>query len=98
MMAELKIVLLIGLGAATITALALLLYIDLRIHALVQSKDLTEPQPRLFQVGVLSIGPDLRTLFSRALRETDSHTRVLVPIARIAILAAPACGLAFWLI
>lgn len=82
-------------GAATA---ALLVYLDLRLHALKQSGDLPASTPQLFgfAAGLSGAGQtiDLPLLYSRRYREIDGHTRALVPIVRVTLPLIPVLLLA----
>ncbi|NJC40846.1 hypothetical protein GGQ87_001104 [Brevundimonas alba] len=78
-----------ALALNAVVTLALLLYLDLRLHALKQSGDLPASTPRLFGLsrGFSSVGQtiDLPLLYSRRYRLTDRHTRLFVPILRVTL-------------
>ncbi len=75
----------ISAGLALVTGLLLATYLDLRIDALVRTGDLPRDTPRIWGWNGLNLGISLETLYSRRLRETDGHTRALVPIIRVAL-------------
>ena len=81
-----------------VTSIALLLYLDLRLHALKQSGDLPASTPRLFGIGGTFAGVwqtvDLPLLYSRRYRDIDTHTRRLVPIIRVTLPLTPVLVLA----
>ncbi|MFJ6025525.1 hypothetical protein ACIQC9_13120 [Brevundimonas sp. NPDC092305] len=82
-----------ALGLDVILTLILLLYLDLRLHALKQSGDLPASTPQLFGFGgnVLGAGQtiDLLELYSRRYREIDTHTRRFVPVVRVSLPLIP---------
>ena len=87
-----------GLALSGASTLALLVYLDLRLHALKQSGDLPVSTPQIFGLagGLSTFGQtiDLPLLYSRRYRETDSHTRALVPIVRVTLALVPILWLA----
>ena len=72
-------------GLAMMTGLLLAIYLELRIDALVRSGDLPKDSPRIWGWTGVQLGISLGALYSRRLRETDAHTRALVPIIRVAL-------------
>lgn len=79
-------ILLVIVSSLTImAALLLTTYLELRIDALVRTGDLPRDTPRIWGWDGLNLGISLETLYSRRLRETDRHTRALVPIIRVAL-------------
>ena len=84
--------------ADIIVVMCLIVYFDLRIHALVQSGDLPESTPRPFKtVGWYSM-PNFAALFSPRFEGIDGHTRRLVRIFKVAlVLLIPLAGL-MWLL
>ncbi len=82
-----------ALALGVIITAALLLYLDLRLHALKQSGDLPASTPQLFGFAGNFAGVwqtiDLPLLYSRHYREIDPHTRRLVPIVRVTLPLIP---------
>lgn len=82
-----------ALAISSVVTLALLVYLDLRLHALKQTGDLPASTPQLFGFAGGFAGVwqtvDLPLLYSRRYREVDGQTRRLVPIVRIALLLVP---------
>lgn len=77
-----------GLAAVSMgISMLLIIYLELRVHALVQSGDLPEETLKFFQRRWSggNYGYDLERLFSRRFKEVDSHARRLVPIVQIAL-------------
>ena len=87
-----------ALALSVTVTLALLVYLDLRLHALRQSGDLPASTPRLFGFARNFTGVwqtiDLPLLYSRHYREIDAHTRRLVPIVRVTLPLIPVLLLA----
>ena len=81
-----------------VVTLALLVYLDLRLHALRRSGDLPASTPQLFGFSGGFAGVwqtlDLPLLYSRHYRETDGHTRRFVPIVRVTLPLIPVLLLA----
>lgn len=92
-MPELSQALWSALALAAVVTLALLIYLDLRLHALKQSGDLPSSTPQLFGFtgGISGVWQtiDLPLLYSRRYREIDRHTRRLVPIVRVTVPLIP---------
>ena len=92
-MPELGAILWSALALSVVVTLALLLYLDLRLHALKQSGDLPPSTPRLFGFSGGFAGVwqtvDLPLLYSRHYREIDPHTQRFVPIVRVTLLLIP---------
>lgn len=82
-----------ALAVSVIVTLALLVYLDLRLHALKQSGDLPTSTPQLFGFAGGFAGVwqtvDLPLLYSRRYREIDRHTRRLVPVVRVTLPLIP---------
>ena len=84
----------IAMGADIIVVMCLIVYFDLRIHALVQSGDLPESTARPFRTGGWYSMPNFAVLSSRQFADIDGHTRLLVPLFRVAlVLLIPLAGL-----
>ena len=83
----------VALGLSAVTSMALSLYIDFRVRALIDLGGLPASTPRPFSGRAIlfgaEIGLDIPTVFSRELREVDDHTRRLVPVIRSALLMLP---------
>lgn len=92
-MLELSAILWSALGLTCVATLALLLYLDLRLHALKQCGTLPASTPQLFGFAGGFAGVwqtvDLPLLYSRQYREIDGHTRRFVPIVRVTLLFVP---------
>jgi hypothetical protein len=71
----------------------LIVYLDLRVHALRQTGDLPATTPDLLGLGYGFSGKwkaiDLPALYSRDYRTLDAHTRRVVPIVRITLPLSP---------
>lgn len=82
-----------ALALGSVVTLTLLLYLDLRLHALKQGGDLPPSTPQIFGFSGGFAGVwqtiDLPLLYSRHYRETDAHTRRLVPIVRVTLPLIP---------
>ena len=82
-----------ALAVSAIVTLALLVYLDLRLHALKQSGHLPQSTPRLFGFaggfGGVWQTVDLPLLYSRRYRMIDWHTRRLVPLVRVTLPLIP---------
>jgi hypothetical protein len=82
-----------ALALGVVVTLGLLLYLDLRLHALKQSSDLPASTPQIFGFsgGFSGIWQtiDLPLLYSRRYREIDRHTRRFVPIVRVTLPLIP---------
>jgi hypothetical protein len=89
-------------GASWAITLGLMAYLDLRVHALMQSGDLPKSTPQLmgfsWGLGIRPIIAMCRALYSRRYRETDGHTRLLVPIVRIGVPLSPILALAIGIV
>ena len=87
-----------ALALCAVVTLALLVYLDLRLHALRRAGDLPASTPRLFGISWGFAGAwqtlDLPLLYSRHYREIDAHTRRFVPIVRITLPLVPVLLLA----
>lgn len=87
-----------ALAINSAATLALLIYLDLRLQALRQSGDLPASTPQLFGFSGGFAGVwqtlDLPLLYSRHYRETDAHTRRIVPIVRVTLPLIPVLLLA----
>ena len=92
-MLELSAILWSALGLTCVATLALLLYLDLRLHALKRCGALPASTPQLFGFAGGFAGVwqtvDLPLLYSRQYREIDGHTRRFVPIVRVTLLFVP---------
>ncbi len=71
----------------------LIVYLDLRVHALRQTADLPATTPTLLGLGHGFSGPwkgiDLPVLYSRDYRTLDAHTRRFVPVVRVTLPLSP---------
>ena len=75
----------VGFGALAMSLL-LIVYLDLRLHALKQSGGLSGEAPQLIRLRwdrLAAIIDMLQTLYSRPYRRLESHTLRLVPIIRV---------------
>lgn len=85
-------------AASGATTLALLLYLDLRLHALKQSGDLPASTPQVFGFGANFMAVwqaiNLALLYSRRYREIDAHTRRLAPVIWLTLPLTPILVLA----
>lgn len=80
-----SLMLFVGAGAYVISLL-LMVYLDLRLHALKQSGDLSRQAPQLIVlrwISFFAVVETLQTLYSRPYRLLETHTRRLVPIIRV---------------
>lgn len=79
--------------ACWMMAIALLVYLSLRLDALKRSGDLPPSTPEIFTLGLRPWGGgmsiNLMELYSRRYREVDGSTRRLVPIIRVLLPLAP---------
>ena len=82
-----------ALALTGVLTLALLLYLDLRLHALKQGGVLPASTPQIFGISRGFSGVwqtiDLPLLYSRHYREIDPHTRRFVPIVRVSLPLIP---------
>lgn len=86
------------LAINVVLTFVLLGYLDLRLHALKQSRNLPSSTPQLFcfSGGFAGVWQtlDLALLYSRRYREIDRHTRLFVPIVRVTLPMIPVLLLA----
>ena len=92
-MPDLSAILWSALAVSSVVTLALLLYLDLRLHALKQNGALPASTPQVFGVSGGFAGVwqtiDLPLLYSRRYRQIDPHTRRFVPIVRVTLPLIP---------